>query len=167
MIVALDTNAFIDATIPDRPAYEPMQQVLAAARSGQIQLRVSRHTLHELSAKPDAAYELSGDVAVLPHFPVGTWSQQVAKWNELSGTWADAKRNHEIQLELQKLASSGNDIHDRGAYLDAVLAGVDVFVTSDRHLSDGKSATRLQETFGVRIATPAALAAEVSRDPAG
>jgi hypothetical protein len=63
---------------------------------------------------------------------------------QLAGTWEDAKRNEQIQQELEQLAKSGNDIPDRGAYLDALRAGADAFVTSDKQLVGTSPAARIQ-----------------------
>ncbi len=122
---------------------------------------VSRHSLAELSkADPvtQAARSLAAELGVLPHYPIGTWDDQVATWDELAGTWDDARSNQAIQEELASLATSGNSIRDRGAYLDALRAGAHVFVTSDRQLAGSSPAARIRERFGLRVSTPDELA---------
>jgi len=161
MSVALDANCFIDATKSSSHAYRAMAQILGAANSGALRLAISRHTLAELELKPDAALDLAHKCDVLPHFPVGSWDDQVATWDKVAGTWNDAERNHEIQMELKTLAKAGNDIRDRGAYIDALAAGVDVFITSDKQLASGTPAKQIMNRFGLRVVTPKQLAKEL------
>ena len=165
MRVALDANCFIDAVNARTRAYAPLMTIFSAARAGRIKLTVSRHTLYELSKKDDAAVELASSLEVLPHWPIGTFGQQVATWKDLAGTWEDAHRNEEIRRELESLAKSGNDIRDQGAYIDAVHAAVDVFVTSDGHLSRSGPADRLGKRFGLRVMRPEEFANEVVQPP--
>lgn len=98
---------------------------------------------------------------MLPYWPIGTIAEQVATIDQLTGTWEDAKRNEQVQIELERLAKSGNDIRDRGAFLDALLSGADVFVTSDRHPAGSRPSQRIQEKFGLRILRPADLSEEL------
>lgn len=119
MKVVLDTNCFIDAVDRKRKTYEPLQTILKASNSGQITALVSLHSLHELERKPDEALVLAKSFALLPHFPIGTWEEQVGTWNQAAGTWEDAKRNEEIREDLKKLAKAGADIRDLGVYIDA------------------------------------------------
>lgn len=160
--VVLDSNCFIDATRSSAHAYAAMQCILGACSQGRLVALVSRHTLAELERKPDPALSLAKQFEVLPHFPIGTWKEQVASWNEVAGTWADARRNQQVQLELETHAKSGNDIRDRGAYLDALRARVDAFVTSDSQLADSSPAKRIEQRFGLRVVRPAQLATELS-----
>jgi predicted nucleic acid-binding protein len=161
MKVALDANCFIDAANPLVPAYLCLQRLFSAASSGKVKPLISRHTLAELSKKFDAANELAENVEVLPHWPIGTIGEQVATIEQLSGTWEDARRYQEIQLELAQLAKSGNDIRDRGAYLDALGGKADFFVTSDQHLVGSGPAERIRVRFGLRVLTPCQLVSEV------
>ncbi len=167
MKVALDANCFIDACRPCSPAYSAMQLILAAWKGGNVKVLVSRHTLSELAQKPDQAYDLARQSGVLPHYPLGTWDEQVACWDDLAGTWNDAKRKEAIQQKLQELAKSGNDIRDRGPYIDALAAGVDAFVTSDKHLAASAAAERIEQRFALRIITPQALASELEQGLSG
>ncbi|MHB8652752.1 MAG: hypothetical protein ACYDA9_02630 [Terriglobia bacterium] len=160
MKVTLDTNCFIDAVSPLAHAHASMGMLLSAAKSGSISMTVSRLTLHELSCRADQAYELAKTFEVLPHWPIGSIGEQVAMVKDLAGTWDDAHRNQEIQREIQALAKAGNDIRDRGAYLDALCAGVRVFVTSDKHLAGNEPARKIGERFGLRVVTPNDLTLE-------
>ncbi len=160
MTVVLDANCFIDAVRDSHVKYSHMQSLLSAAKSGKIKIMVSRHSLDELSKKPDDAHELAKTVEVVPYWPIGAICEQVATIEQLTGTWEDARRNEEIQLELARLARSGNDIRDRGAYLDALHARADFFVTSDRQLVGSGPAKRIQDKFGLRVLKPSQLVSE-------
>ncbi|MBZ5491151.1 MAG: type II toxin-antitoxin system VapC family toxin [Acidobacteriia bacterium] len=159
----LDANCFIDAINSNAHASVAVQIILSACSSGKLTVMVSRHTLSELSAKPDGAYQLAQTFEILPHWPVGSICEQVAMIKDLAGTWADAHDNERMQKELGQLAKSGNDIRDRGALLDAIRAKVDVFVTSDRQLAGSGPAKRIQTSFGIRILSPGELANEISQ----
>jgi hypothetical protein len=115
----------------------------------------------ELKRKPDAASDLADTCTVLPHFPIGSWDEQVSTWHQSAGTWDDAKRNQAIQQELRTLATSGNSIKDRGTYIDALCAGVEAFVTSDKQFVDSGPAKKIEERFGLRVMTPQLLANEL------
>jgi predicted nucleic acid-binding protein len=160
MKIVLDANCFIDAANPLSVAHPCLQQILAAARSGKIGLMVSRHTLAELARKPDAAYELAKTVEITHYWPIGTIAEQVAMIEQLAGTWEDARRNEQIQEELEQLAKSGNDIRDRGAYIDALGTAADAFVTSDRQLVGSGPAKRIEDRFRLRVLTPCNLVSE-------
>lgn len=142
-----------------------MQVILGAWKARRVRLLVSRHSLSQLAQKDDAAYNIATECEILPHYPIGTWDQQVATWDELAGTWNDAKRNQQIQKELEQLAKSGNDVRDRGAYVDALYAGVDAFVTSDKQLAGSGPAKRIEERFALRVVTPQGLASELGSYP--
>ena len=158
MVVALDSNCFIDATNPDSPSFGPMRCILRSRDQGRVALTVSRHTLAELDARLDEARALSRLLPILPHWPIGTWGEQVCTWEQAEGTWGDASQNDDIQCELAVLAKSGNDLRDRGAFLDALKAGVDLFVTSDKQLVGSGPAKRIGDRFGLRVVTPQWLA---------
>jgi predicted nucleic acid-binding protein len=164
MKVILDANCFIDAVTADAHANVAMAAILNAHTLGRIVIEVSRHTLDELSKVPDAAYELAKTFSIVPYWPIGGIGEQVATIEQLAGTWADARHNQEIQKELHGLAKSGNDLRDRGAFLDALLGGADAFVTSDRQLVGSGPANRILERFRIRVLRPDALAQELS-DP--
>jgi hypothetical protein len=125
MKAVLDTNCLLDAANKNAITHLPLQKLLAAAVSRKIQIFVSRHSLSELT-KDDPVTEraklIADNLPVLQHYPIGTWINQVATWDQLCGTWDDARNNQKIQFELTSLAKSGNDIRDRGAYIDALLA---------------------------------------------
>lgn len=162
MKVVLDTNCFINAVNQTSQAYEAVQVILKASHSGKITLFVSLHSLHELEQKPDDALALAKSLPLLPHFPIGTWGEQVGTWSQAAGTWEDAKRNEEIQNDLKKRAKSGADIRDRGAYIDALHAHADVFVTSDEGLAGNGPSSRIAEKYDLRIMIPVELASELS-----
>ena len=107
------------------------------------------------------ARALAGSLATIPYWPVGTIAEQVSTIEQLTGTWDDSKRNQEIEEEVARLAKSGTDIRDRGAYLDALRAEADVFVTSDKQLAGSGPASRIRTRFGLRICTPFKLASEI------
>jgi ribosomal protein L30E len=107
---ALDTNCFIDAVNPGSQSYKVMKRILSAFNSGKVLLKVSLQTLHELEQKKDAAWELAKTIPELPHWPIGTWDDQVGTWAQQTGTWDDGKRNDKIQLEIKALLKSGTYI---------------------------------------------------------
>jgi predicted nucleic acid-binding protein len=160
MMAVLDSNCFINAVRDSADEYSHMQCLLSAAKAGKIKIMVSRHSVDELSRKPDDAHELAKTVEVVPYWPIGAICEQVATIEQLTGTWEDARRNEELQLELAQLAKSGNDIRDRGAYLDALHARADFFVTSDRQLVGSGPAKRIQDRFGLRVLKPSQLVSE-------
>lgn len=162
MQIALHTNCFIYSVNAESKEYGPLQAILAAASIGTFGLLVSLYTLAELARKPDAAYDLAKTFLVLPHWPIGAIADQVAMIKDLQGSWEDARRNESIQHELKQLAGGGNDIRDRGAYLDALLAKMDAFVTSDGHFVNTEPARRMRERFGLRTLTPSQLVHEVN-----
>ena len=158
--VTLDTNCFIDSFKPGSYAYPYMQKIIEAHNSNKIIITVSRHTLSEIK-EPTEALNFAKACEILSHFPIGTFGEQVAAWKELAGTFEDAKINQEIQEELEQLANSGNDIRDRGAYIDAINAHVDAFVTSDGQFAKSGPAERIEKRFGLRVVTPKQLADEI------
>jgi predicted nucleic acid-binding protein len=164
MKVVLDTNCFIDAVNSGADSHAAMKLILEAHASGKVKAMVSRHTLAELLDPPEAL-RIANLLPVLPHWPIGTIAEQVSTIEQLAGTWQDARRNEQIQNDLEGLLKSGNDIRDRGAFLDAVLAGADVFVTSDRQLAGGGPAKRIQDRFGIRVLKPTDFAHELCISP--
>ena len=73
---------------------------------------------------------------------------------QMTGTCDDMRRNHAIQEELGSLAKSGNDLRDRGAFLDALHASMDAFVTNDKQLVGTGPAKRIFDRFQMRILRP-------------
>ncbi len=153
MKVTLDTNCFIDAFDHGSCLRAPMKIVLQAYQDKRIIITVSLHTLSQLKY-PEGAVNFAKSCEILPHFPIGSWGEQIAAWNEVAGTWDEARKNGELQLELENLSKSGNDIRDRGAYIDALKANVDVFVTSDKHFIASMPAKRIEDRFGLKVLTP-------------
>lgn len=158
--VTLDTNCFIDAFHSSSHAYPYMQKIIEAHRSKQIIITVSRHTLSQIK-EPIEALNFAQTFEILPNYPIGPWGEQVATWKEPGGSWKDAEINQELQEELEQLAKSGNDIRDRGAYIDAINAHVDAFVTSDGQFAKSGPAERIKNRFGLRVIAPKQLAEEI------
>ena len=164
MRIALDTNCLLDAADEASPSYAYVQRILTSAAGTDHELFVSRHSLSELkkaSPQTERAKHIARGCQILPHYPIGTWDDQVATWDEVSGSWDDARRNQGIQRELEALAKAGSGIRDRGAYIDSLLGGVDVFVTSDRQLAAAGPAARIRERFGLRVLTPEDVVSEL------
>ncbi|MGA2225833.1 MAG: hypothetical protein ABSH41_15470 [Syntrophobacteraceae bacterium] len=162
--IALDTNCLLDAADVNSLAHGEIMELLGAEVKGRIELFVSLHSLSELT-KDDPitmrAREIGSAIHRLPYYPIGAWKDQVGAWNQLAGSWQDAHRNQQVQNELSSLAKSGNDIRDRGAYIDALLAGMQMFVTSDRQLVGSGPATRIEKRFGLRILSPSEIVSEL------
>jgi len=159
---ALDTNCFIEAVNTNSPSYEVLKKIFSALKEGKMKLLIGLHTLHELEKKKDKAWELAKTLPELPHWPIGTWDEQVGTWKQATGTWDDIKRNDQIQLRLKLLAKSGNDIRDRGAYLDALCSNLTGFVTSDKQLVGDGPSRRINERFQTRVMSPKELANKLS-----
>ena len=142
-----------------------MGRIVAAARAGTLSLYVSRHSLAELTKDTPETHHARALVKELcttvPYYPIGSWKELLGSWKDLAGTWNDLKENERIQADLCHLAKSGNDLRDRGAYLDALLDGVDAIVTSDKQLVGSGPAGRIASKYGLRLLTPAALAVEL------
>lgn len=158
---ALDTNCFIDAVNTSSPSYDVLQRLLSAAKRSELSLKVSLQTLHELEQKKDKPWELANTLPKLPHWPIGSWDEQVGNWEQQTGTWDDGKRNDQIQLELKALAKSGTDIRDRGGYIDALCSGLDGFITSDKQLVGTGPSKRINERFTTKVLRPKQLAEEL------
>ena len=154
MKLALDANCFINAVNQQALSYDSVQELLAAKSTGQVALHVSLHTLHELEQKPDEALDLAKSLPSLPYWPIGEVRELVGTINQLTGTFDDMRRNQEIQEELESLAKSGNDIRDRGAFLDALHASMDAFVTDDNQLVGTGPAKLILARFQMRILRP-------------
>jgi hypothetical protein len=96
---------------------------------------------------------------VLPHYPIGTWAEQVTTWDKLVGTWGDGKANDETRRRLKEsLAKAGVSIRDCGAFIDALRANLDGFVTSDKQLVGSGPASRINGQFPTKVLTPEQLA---------
>ena len=155
---ALDTNCFIDAVSSASSSRAALQRIFRAADTGQVSLKVSLQTLHELEEMKDEALELAKTLPKLPHWPIGSWDEQVGTWKQQTGTWDDGKRNDQIQLKLSTLAKSGTSIRDRGGYIDALRNRLDGFVTSDKQLVGSAPSTRINNQFSTKVITPEELA---------
>lgn len=155
---ALDTNCFINAVNKASHSYDALQRIFDAGGKGDILLKVSLQTLHELESREDKAWGLARTLPELPHWPIGTWDEQVGTWKQQSGSWDDARRNDTIQEGLKSLAKSGTDIRDRGGYIDALCNGMDAFVTSDKQLVGSGPSARINSKFSTKVITPEQLA---------
>ena len=158
----LDTNCFINAVNKSSTSCHSILHLLEAAKNGDICVGVSLHTLHELEEKKDDAWKLAKSLPEVGHWPIGTWGEQVGIWKQQSGTWDDIRRNDQIQEELEKLAKSGNDIRDRGAFIDALCSNYDGFVTSDKQFIGSGPVRRINERFLTKVISPEDLLEEIS-----
>ena len=154
---ALDTNCFINSVNPESHSYYAMQNIFHAADRGDVLLKVSLQTLHELKRRKDRAWKLAKSLPELPHWPIGNWDEQVGTWKQQAGTWDNARQNDEIQAELKALAKSGIDIRDRGG-LNALSSGLDGFVTSDKQLVGTGPSARINKRFSTKVYTPEQIA---------
>jgi len=155
--LALDAKCFIDAFNPASSNHDAAKRLFQLAPQRDIELLVSRHTLAQLSRVDDEASRLAHTLPILPHWPIGAWAEQVGTWDQTQGSWDDARRHDDVQGEIQTLAKAGTDIRDRGAYLDALMAAVEAFVTSDKQLAGSGPSVRIKERFGLRVETPQAM----------
>ncbi len=151
---ALDTNCLIDAVNPASPSYTAMQRLLTAYRNGKVSIRISLQTLAELEQRQDEALRLARTLPELPHWPIGSWDEQVGSWKQQAGTWDDGREDDKIQLELKALANSGTDIRDRGAYIDSLRSNLDGFITSDKQLVASGPAMKINKRFSTKVLTP-------------
>jgi predicted nucleic acid-binding protein len=154
----LDTNCLIDAFKPESSFYEAMKRILSAYKAGALRLVVSRHSLSELLL-PLEAVEFAKTLQVVEHYPVGMWQDQICTWKECAGTWDEARSNAKKLERLTILAKTGAGIRDKGGYIDAVIAGVEAFVTSDSDLVGAATAQNICNEFKVRIIHQTELAA--------
>lgn len=160
MKICLDANCFLDALNSASPSNAAMQTILKAWEIDRIKLWVSQHTLAELEVKPDTAFNLAKHCKRLPHWGIGTWNDQVGSWDQMADSWDDAKQNQAMQSELEEIAKAGNSLRDRGSYLDALKAEMDVFMTSDRQFSKSSPARRIENRFGLKVMTPEQFVSE-------
>lgn len=156
---SLDTNCFISAVNLDSPDFHALQAILDAAARNVVQLRVSLHTIKELSARMDQAFALAETLPKLRNFPIGKVEQQVGRFSNVAGTFDDVRRNESIQIELEALSKAGTSIRDRGGYMDALQNGLDGFVTSDKQLCGNAPKARINAAFQTKVITPSELEA--------
>jgi len=152
--ISLDANCFIYAIKIDSQFHKAIKELLKAGEGGAIEIWVSQHSIDELKKKPDEALNLACTFQTLRHYPIGCWDQQIPNWNTVSGNWGEAKRKESIQKEIHKFAKSGASLRDRGAYLDALVAGLDYFVTNDNGLVGSGPAGRLKKKFNLSVLCP-------------
>jgi hypothetical protein len=129
-----------------------MQRLVVQWEAGQRRLYVSRRTLAELRRKPDDKLAFAERLEVLPYYMIGTWDdfEEGITWNDLAGTWNDAKINDALQRALPVRAKVG--IRDRGILVDSMMAGVRRVVTTDQYLLD--RADGIEQAVGVRPVHP-------------
>lgn len=156
----LDANCFIDANNEFSAVHESVKRIFELASEGKIKIAVSFHTLNELEKKPDEALKLAQTCQIAKHWPIGSWDDQVCTWNQVEGTWDEARWNNEIQLQIETLAKRGNSIRDRGAFLDALQGRYNGFVTSDRQMVDDKPKKEINSRFFTKIMRPQEVIAE-------
>lgn len=152
--VCLDANIFIDAYNKNIPRNNEIKKIFQLAENRKIKVFVSLQTLTELEKKDDEALQLARTIPTLPHWPIGTWNEQVGTWKEQEGTWNDAKQNDRVQLKLKDLAKAGNDIRDRGAFIDTLKSNMDYFVTSDGQLVKKGPQKRINNSFQTKVVKP-------------
>ena len=147
---ALDANCFIDAANPSSSSHTAMHRIFQAAARGELELSVSLHTLHELEARKDEAWDWRG---LRLNCPIGLLVVGRSKSEPGSNRREPGmigRRNDEIQTELKSLAKSGTDIRDRGGYIDALRNGLDGFVTSDKQIVGNGPSGRINGRFQTR-----------------
>jgi predicted nucleic acid-binding protein len=153
MLIVLDTNCFINAVSATAVEYGAARRLLAVSPSI-AQLAISRHSLHELERRVDAALALARGVQQLSYYPVGTISELLGSIHGLAGTLDDMKDTTRTMGELGQLARARADIRDKGALLDAILAKASMFVTSDHDLVGAEPAARIGSAFRIGVLTP-------------
>jgi hypothetical protein len=153
----LDTCAIIRMFEVGLPGQSAMCRLKSAWADGQIRLLVSRRTLYELRRQPpDDALTFAERIEVLPYYPVGSWKDvNDVSWNQLHGTWEDARRLHAVQETLP--VRKGVKIKDRGIIIDSIQAGIQIVVTTDKGMIDRHDEVR--RITGVRPLSPDEAAA--------
>ena len=124
-----------------------------------MELFASLKTTDELSRKPDQSLALAEQVSKLPNYPVGAWDDAVGVRKDQAGTWNDAKASQKLQEFIHDVTKKGASIRDRGAFLDAIRAQMDFFITHDKHLAGSGPAQRLAQHFAAHVMTPSAFVA--------
>jgi hypothetical protein len=133
----LDTSAVITAFEPCRDGHPAMRRLIQASQAGQVRLVVSKRTLYELREKPDDKLAFAESLEILPYYMIGLWKdldQDPIAWNDLAGTWDDAKVNQSLQEVLPVRARV--KLRDRGIVIDSMQAGIELLVTTDSFLLD-------------------------------
>ena len=135
---------------------------MQAAKEGKIVLAVSLHTLEELKDRNDSAYQIAKELPELPHWSIGSWHEQVGNWKQNNGSWDDGKFDDQRQEILRTLAKSGNDIRDRGTFIDALRNEFDGFITSNNQLVKPGPLKRINDYFSTKVISPENLVKELS-----
>ncbi len=170
MLLVCATNIWIEAS---KDSSSAAARMLARARLLGYRIAVSKHSRSELEASsemygPEAA-RLAAEYEEIPYFPIGTISQLLGTISELSGTLDDMFANDRLRESLASIATQGTDIRDRGALIDALRSGAQIFVTSDKGIVGKGPRGRLQAAFSILVRTPLELCTEIadSVPPAG
>jgi len=159
----VDTNVFINAFNSSATEYADVQFLLQAYKEGRVGFYVSLHTLSELEKRKDEAWELAKTFPQSPHYPIGSWDEQVGTWDQACGTWDDARKNEVVQNNLCDQAKAGTSIQDRGAFVDGLCSDFDGFLTSDGQFVKSGPLARINANFELKVITPEALVAELAQ----
>ena len=149
----LDTSTVITAFEPSQDGYSAMRRLIEASKAGKLRLVISKRTLYELREKPDEKLTFAESLEILPYYLLGTWNnleQDPVTWQELAGTWDDAKVNQALQEALPVRARV--KLRDRGIIIDSMQAGVKLLVTKDSFLLDREDG--IENATGVRPVHP-------------
>jgi uncharacterized RDD family membrane protein YckC len=152
--LVLDANCFIDAFNPASSAHAAVRRLFDLQKSGKVRIAISKHSLEQLSVKPDEAYRLARQAVLIPYYPVGSIEELLGSIRDAAGSFDDMRESARAMTLMTELAKAGADIRDEGALLDALMANADAFVTSDDGLVGDGPVRRLESHFGIRIARP-------------
>ncbi len=144
----LDTCAIIAMFNRDRSGHTEMCLLREAYEIGAVRLVVSRRTLGELSKKADEAFSFATVLNILPYYPIGSWNDVDATWEQVAGSWDEGSDEIQQNLPVRKKVK----IKDRGILIDSMRAGIEVLVTTDGPLLE--RADEVQKQTGVRPITP-------------
>ena len=149
----LDTSAVIAAFDPAREGHLAMHRLIQAWQADHVRLVLSKRTLYELREKPDDKLAFAESLEVLPYYMIGAWkdlAEDPVTWNDLAGTWDDARVNQALQEVLPVRARV--KLRDRGIIIDSMQARVRLLVTTDSFLLD--RADGIERPTGVRPVHP-------------
>ena len=131
----LDTSAVIAAFEPSRDGHLAMRRLIGAWQAGHVRLVLSKRTLYELREKPDEKLAFAESCEILPYYMIGAWknlADDPLTWNDLAGTWDDARVSQTLQEVLPVRARV--KLRDRGIIIDSMQEGIDLLVTTDSFL---------------------------------
>jgi len=89
----------------------------------------------------------------IPDFFLDVWCELTDhKWELIPDKKPEHPRDDEgTQKKIKALAKAGNDIRDRGAYIDAIRGHLYAFITSDKQLVGSGAANRLNSEFKTKV----------------